>query len=328
MAEKKPYTSIIDALLDEREPDWKDLDLKDAKASGEEQLKRTHQYVDEGFMDDIAESASRHTPVPPSKSAAYEARIAEKERANPRLSAVKSDWHKDARRDSEDFRSSYGDNDSLMAEVTMSLEKADTEGSFGENNVSKKDWSDGQVQTYVKQLLNQGMSPSKVAFRLEKLAELELFNHQSATDYLQRNAGLVGLAYLEPNTYMDKNSPTYERTASAGESKEFDTSTEAGLRRRKSTSRGWKTSTTASPPRACGLDRVRITEGLQRGPPRRRTAGTTTAGSARSAGSTSWTSSPAPGAATRRRRPRPGAPGACASTRRGSRRASCTRPAA
>ena len=31
---------------------------------------------------------------------------------------------------------------------------------------------------------------------------------------MQRNAGLMGLAYLEPNTFMDKNSPTYERQAS------------------------------------------------------------------------------------------------------------------
>src|SRR5208282_866474 len=70
--EKKPYTSIVDAFLDDREPDWKDLGLKDAQDSGEEQLDRSHEYVDEGFMDEIAESASRHTPLWPSRTGSVE----------------------------------------------------------------------------------------------------------------------------------------------------------------------------------------------------------------------------------------------------------------
>src|ERR1035437_8873534 len=99
--------------------------------------------------------------------------------------------------------------------IVYNREKEDNRGNnFKENSVSQKEWTDAQAQNYVKQLLNQGVSPSKVAAKLKKLAEIELFNHQSATDYLQRNAGLMGLAYLEPNTYMDKSSPTYERTAS------------------------------------------------------------------------------------------------------------------
>lgn len=197
-------------MLDEREPDWKALNLKDEKKSGEDVLDRTHQYVDKDFMDEIAESASRHTPTPPSKSATLTNRIAEKEAAEPRVNAVKADWRKGARRDEADYKNSYGDNDSLMDEVSMSLESAEKEGT-----VDKKEWTDAQVQTYVKGLLNQGDSPSKVAAKLEKLAELELFNHQMATDYLQRNAGMLGLAYLEPNTFMDKQNPNYRHNASA-----------------------------------------------------------------------------------------------------------------
>jgi hypothetical protein len=208
MADKKrQYDSIIDAMLDEREPDWKDLDLADAKKSGEEQLDRTHQYIDKDFMDDIAESASRHTPIPNSKSGSYEDRIAEKESATPRIHSVV------ARRE-QDYKSQHGDNDSLMDEVTESIEKAYSGSNLAENSAEKKAITEAQAQKYVRDLLNQGMSPAKVAQQLQKLAEIELFNHQSATDYLQRNAGLIGLAYLEPNTYMDKNSPKYERTAS------------------------------------------------------------------------------------------------------------------
>lgn len=208
MANEKIFTSIIDAILDEREPNWKELDLKDAKKSGEDVLERTHGLVDTDFMDDIAESASRHTAIPSSKaSSLLENRIAEKESAMSNISSVKADWRKDASRP-EDYKNSYGDNDSLLDEVSMTFAQAESE-----STVAKKEWTDGQIQTYVKNLLNQGMSPSKVAAKLEKLAELELFNHQMSTDYLQRNAGMMGLAYLEPNTYMDKQNPSYKHTA-------------------------------------------------------------------------------------------------------------------
>jgi hypothetical protein len=213
MAEKKQYDNIIDAMLDEREPDWKDLGMDDAKKSGEDVMDWSHQYVDTKFEDDIAESASRHTPIwgPKSGTHTYEERIAEKEAAAPRINAVT------ANRRMDDYKSEDGDNASLMDEVTESIEKAYTNNNLGENSAAKKEVSDAQVFKYIRDLLNQGNSPAKVAAKLEKLAEIELFNRQSATDYLQRNAGLLGMAYLEPNTYMDKNSPTYEHTASSND---------------------------------------------------------------------------------------------------------------
>ena len=209
MAKKKQYDSIIDAMLDEREPDWKDLGLDEAQKSGEEVADWSHQYVDTKFEDDIAESASRHTPVwgPKSGMHTYEERISEKEAAAPRITAVT------ANRRLNDYKSKDGDNDSLMDEVTESIESAYSNSNLAENSAAKKEVSEAQVQKYIRNLLNQGTSPAKVAVQLQKLAEIELFNHQSATDYLQRNAGLMGLAYLEPNTYMDKSSPTYEHTA-------------------------------------------------------------------------------------------------------------------
>src|SRR5271170_6646460 len=67
---EKVYSSIVDAFLDDREPDWKGLGMDDAKKEGETQTDRTHQYVDEEFMDDIAESTSRHTPLWPTTASA------------------------------------------------------------------------------------------------------------------------------------------------------------------------------------------------------------------------------------------------------------------
>jgi hypothetical protein len=217
MADKKPYTNIIDAILDEREPNWKDLGMEDAKKSGEDVADWSHQYVDTEFEDDIAESASRHTPVwgPKSGAHTYEERMAEKEAATPRINAVT------ANRRMNDYKSKDGDNDSLMTEVTESIEKAYTNNNLAENSAGKKEVSDAHVFKYIRDLLNQGNSPAKVAAQLQKLAEIELFNHQSATDYLQRNAGLMGLAYLEPNTYMDKSSPTYDHTASSKTANSF-----------------------------------------------------------------------------------------------------------
>jgi hypothetical protein len=209
----KPFSSIIDAFLADREPEWKNLGLTDAKKSGDEQKDRTRQYVDKEFTDEIAESASRHTPIPPSKSATLQNRLREKERAAPLITAVRANWHKDAYPREDEYRNTYGDNDSLFNEVTMSLEKAHSEGNLKENSADKKEVSDAAVQSYLRGLLNQGTAPAKVAQQLEKLAELELFNHTTATDYLQRNAGMLGLAYLEPNTFMNKQDPSYRHNA-------------------------------------------------------------------------------------------------------------------
>src|SRR5579863_436784 len=230
MPEKKEeiYSSIVDAFLDDREPDWKDLGLKDAKDSGETQQDRTHQYVDEEFMDDIAESASRHTPVWPTghsasaekkaQQARLEAargthldRMAAKDDNISGVSGTNQNWRQTATQHPQDYKNSIGDDDSLFAEVTESLEAAYNSSKPKENSAGKQSVTDAQAQKLVHDLLNQGVSPAKIASKLNKLAEIELFNHEMATQYLQENAGLLGLAYLEPNTYMDKNSPTYER---------------------------------------------------------------------------------------------------------------------
>ena len=174
--DKPKYASIIDSFLDSREPDWKDLGLKDAKNSGDEWLERTHAEADKGFLDELAEGSGRTA----------QARTA----------------------------GNGGEDDSLVAEITESFEEAAKGG-----KVEKKHRSDNEIKNYIKQLLNQGVPPARVAAQLKKLAELELFNHQMGTRYLQDNAGLLGMAYMEPNTFMDKSNPNYERTASSEDKK-------------------------------------------------------------------------------------------------------------
>lgn len=218
--EKKPYSSIVDAFLDDREPAWKDLGLADAKESGEEQLDRTHSLIDSEFTDDIAESVSHHTPLWPTTASAEKKaqrdrlerargthleRMAAKDDNISGVAGSNANWRV-ATQHQDDYKSRLGDDDSLFAEVTETLESAASTG-----KVEKKNVTDAAVQRYIHDLLNQGVSPAKVASNLKKVAEIELFNHEMATRYLQDNAGLLGMAYLEPNTYMQKNSPTYER---------------------------------------------------------------------------------------------------------------------
>jgi hypothetical protein len=197
MADTPKYSSIIDEFLDSREPDWKDLGLKDAKKSGDEWLSKTHDEAD-ALLEELA-GASKHTAVPPtSKGATLQNRMLDKENAAPRMGSGRTAQARTAGNGSED--------DSLVEEITESFEEAAKSG-----RVEKKHRSDAEIKNYVKQLLNQGVPPAKVAAQLSKLAELELFNHQMGTRYLQDNAGLIGMAYMEPNTFMDKQNPNYER---------------------------------------------------------------------------------------------------------------------
>jgi hypothetical protein len=206
MADTPKYSSIIDEFLDAREPDWKDLGLKDAKKSGDEWLERTRGEADMDFMDDIAEGASKHTAMPPtSKGATLTNRMREKDAAAPRLGA-NTFANTRTGANTENYKSAAGDDNSLLDEVTHSLEEAAKGG-----KVEKKNRTDGEIKRFIHTLLNQGETPSKVAAKLKKLAEIELFNHSMATRYLQDNAGMLGMTYMEPNTFMDKNNPSYER---------------------------------------------------------------------------------------------------------------------
>ncbi len=215
MAEEKIFASIIDEFLDGKKPDWEEVGLKDAVSSGEEVQERTGKYVDDSFLDDIA-GESHHTELPSnSKSAVLLNRIAEKESALPRLSAGQK-AAKSVRM--EDYQSDVGDDESLFNEVTMTIEQA--EGKAPESKqygVEHRNRTDAEILAYVKKLLNQGVAPAKVAAQIEKIAEIELLDKKDnmGMNYLNQSQGTLGMAYLEPNTYMDDASPAYERTTAS-----------------------------------------------------------------------------------------------------------------
>ena len=220
MAKEKVYSSVIDSFLDDREPNWEDVGLKDAVKSGEEQLDRTHDHVDEGFLDEIAEGASHHTPLPPdSKSATFLNRMSEKEAAAPRLSAHQPAKARVAMH-SEDYQNDTNDQ-SIFDEVTATIEKAERDAD--PDNIEKRNQTDAEVKGYIHKLLNQGTAPSRVAALLEKVAEIELYDKlkNMGGSYLNQNAGLLGFSYLEPNTFMDKQNPSYEHEHTASDEKPF-----------------------------------------------------------------------------------------------------------
>lgn len=208
---KPNYGSIIDEFLSSRTPNYEGLGLSEAKDSGDEWLDRTHDEADKEFLDELADGASKHTNVPPtSKGATLQNRLIEKENAAPRLGFGRGTTTRNASHHEDDYKSAIGDDISLFNEVTQSLEAAEKD-----STVEKKNRSDAEIKNYVKQLLNQGVPPARVASQLNKLAEIELFNHQISTRYLQDNAGLIGMAYLEPNTFMDNVDTNYERKLAA-----------------------------------------------------------------------------------------------------------------
>lgn len=196
------FQNYIDQFLEDSMPDYEEVGLSAAQESGVEQLDRTHQYVEEDFLEGLSDSTNQHTQGPRggkgTRTGAQQAadRVADKEASFPRI------------RSSQNIvrtAKALGD-ESVFADIVMKLEEAKGHG-FND----KREISEAEVQRYVKTLLNGGMPPVKVAAKLDKLAELQLFNKGMATDYLNRNAGLLGLAYIQPNEFMNKCPDTYER---------------------------------------------------------------------------------------------------------------------
>lgn len=228
MAEqKKVFSSIIDQFLDDRSPNWEELDLEGAVDSGEQQLDRTHKYVDEDFEDAIGESAtSHHTPIWGPRSASSPSREQqnrEQRLATARAQAQEKASAKAAREGNGsmggpttsvrtagteiDFVNEIADDASVMKEKCYKINRAP-----GIAELPQKSVTDAKVQKYIETLLSQGHAPAKVAAVLFKLAEGQPFyNKQMSQEYLNQMTGLLGFNNLEPNHYMPKTPETYQR---------------------------------------------------------------------------------------------------------------------
>jgi len=80
-----------------------------------------------------------------------------------------------------------------------------------EEILAERQMSDKEIAEYINKLLHEGHTPNEVDLKLKKLAELQGFNRQFATDKLRDEAGLVGYTFIEPNAFMEACPPTYER---------------------------------------------------------------------------------------------------------------------
>lgn len=164
----KVYASIIDQILDDNEPSYEGL--TDAKKNGESFHSISKDHSDMKFLEDMA-GKSHHTPVPGG------------------IVANKEDWNKKS--------SKVLDNDQSLLTAALKV----TAGEDA-NELGKKMLSDAEVKSRLEDLLHLGVSPKKIKERLGKIAEVYLFNHQMAENFLDSQSGLMGLSYIQPNHFM------------------------------------------------------------------------------------------------------------------------------
>ena len=170
MTNKQPYANLLDNLLDEIEPDYSSLGLKSPKAIGDQFRAISHDEADNDFLDEIAGN-SRHT-FAAGHTSSYTPRQLNNDKE--------------------------ADNDSVLSEVTQTLTKAET------TDYTKKALSDKEIQMRVRTLLNLGYTPEKVAGYLNKLGALKVLDtSHSSSEFIQAYAPGLGIAYIEPNFYMN-----------------------------------------------------------------------------------------------------------------------------
>jgi hypothetical protein len=191
--EKTIYASILDAYLD---PDYAEADMSEAKSSGDELLDLTQGES----LEDVAPSAHRAATLKSNGISSH--RNDRTGTSTHAVASVPDDWRGKAAK-------TVGD-DNALTDASMSFNKAE------KVTYEKDSLSDAELKNYIDDLLNRGLEPAKVAAKLEKLAELEVFNRTIGGQYLDSQAGLLGLAYLKPNAYMDNCPSTYERLSKQG----------------------------------------------------------------------------------------------------------------
>lgn len=186
------FASILDAILGDS-PDYSSAGLGEAKSSGDDLL-------------DLGLSETDDLPLPnATRAASVKSQRNEGNRSrvgNIGIRSNKIDWRGKAAKEVSD--------DDILTDVTADLsETADAA-------IDRKTISDSELTNYIDNLLNAGVEPIKVAARLDKLAELNIFNRTMGNDYLEGHSGTLGIAYLKPNTYMDSCTASYEKLTKQG----------------------------------------------------------------------------------------------------------------
>ena len=111
---------------------------------------------------------------------------------------AKQNWHTNRQKEAAE------DNDSILNEVLLDVDKDRTMNAEFE----KKQLTDSEVMGRIDGFFKEGKSPRQIVARLQKMAEMELFNKTFAGQYLKTEAGKMGYNYLEPNAFMDRDPQT------------------------------------------------------------------------------------------------------------------------
>lgn len=177
----KPF-SLIDSLLDETEPDWSSIGLQKPKKMGDQFKELTG-----GKTDDLLKQIggdSRHTVVPGSRVAA----------GGMTTKPV---------------------NDAITGDTALA-DAFQTIGAVEKHTGLSESLSETEIKNKIKYLLSIGHKPSRIAGYIEKLAELKYFDKKQTAEYLKNEVGNLGLAYIEPNFYMNSCDSSYNEIKKKG----------------------------------------------------------------------------------------------------------------
>lgn len=161
--------SLIDEMLSETEPNWNDLGLSKPKQVGDQFKDMSKAEVDDSFLNEIGGN-SAHTIIPSIRNA-----------AGPREPHPVKDSIK---------------NDSALNEAFKTMTEVE-----GHNTLDEI--TQAEAENRINYLLSLGHKPSRVAGYMEKLGELKLFDKKNTAEFLESQAGQNGMAYIEPNFYMN-----------------------------------------------------------------------------------------------------------------------------
>lgn len=78
-----------------------------------------------------------------------------------------------------------------------------------------------EVMDRIKYLLNLGVRPDRIASYVSKLAELKVFDQKTTAEFLKDQSGQLGIAYMEPNFYMNSCVESLDKVKKEGHLQAF-----------------------------------------------------------------------------------------------------------
>ena len=174
--------SLIDSILNDEEPSFSELGLKKPKQMGDQFKDLSRAEADDSFLKEIG-GDSHHTIVPSGRTAA---------------GALETKPVKDATT-----------GDSALADAFKTLGAVDGHDELDE-------LTESEIKNRITFLLSMGHKPSRVAGYMNKLGELKGFDRKQTAEFLDSQAGQIGLAYIEPNFYIKSCEASFDKIKKEG----------------------------------------------------------------------------------------------------------------